>query len=166
MTARVPLKTIRFSRNELSQFEDNATEDIAIGMLVEQTSDGYAPHSTDGGVPTRKLIATEGGTTRPLQLSPDGMDDEHGYYASGENVEAHQPSGGAGFTMWLAGGNTVSHGDALVSNGDGRLRPAAGDGSDDGNELFEADFKNDYYDSLDVTTDAGEPQLVDVINVD
>lgn len=147
------------------QFEDSATEDIVVGSLVVQNADGFALHGTAAAVPQRILVAYEDRGVG-MELHPDGADHEYALYPAGTNMKALQASGGAEFTLWLDGGNTVSHGDGLVSAGNGRLRPAAGDGTEDDAIIFEADLKSDFYDSLDLTAAAGEPELVDAVLAD
>lgn len=162
--ARVNLNTVRYGRHEMVQFEDSAAEDIVAGYLVEKVGDGsgFQAHATDAGVPQRVLVAYEDRGVG-MELHPDGADHEYSVYPAGTNMKVLQASGGAEFTLWLDGGNTVSHTDGLVSAGNGRLRPAAGDGTESDSILFEADLKADYYDSLDLTAAAGEPELVDVV---
>lgn len=121
------LKTVRHSRQKLSQHEEMAAAAVDVGMLVEQTGSGVQPHSTAAEVGQNVLVAKE--------RRSGGM--EFGdSYPSGESVQVLSPSGGAGLNGLLATGNTVAHGDKLVSDGAGALRPLDTAGGDAGGSVI------------------------------
>lgn len=105
------LRTVRHSRQKLSQHEETATAAVDAGMVVERTPSGVQPHS--------------GGEAHPVAFAKErrsgGM--EYGdSYESGKPVVFCVASAGAAFHGHLATGETVSHGDAIVSAGDGTVR--------------------------------------------
>lgn len=125
------LKTIRHSRQKLSQHEEIAVSAIDAGMLAERTSTGIQPHSTDGAQPQPVMFCKE--------RRSGGME-------FGDTYEVDNPaitvvcSEGAGVNGLLAAGESVSHGDLVVSAGDGTVRAAAGDGSEDSAAVGEVDM--------------------------
>lgn len=127
------LKTVRHSRQKLSQHEEMAAAAVDVGMLVEQTGSGVQPHSTAAEVGQNVMVAKE--------RRSGGM--EFGdSYPSGESVQVLSPSAGAGLNGLLAVGNSVSHGAKLVSDGAGALRPldtAGGDAA--GSVIVTVDLK-------------------------
>lgn len=127
------LKTVRHSRQKLTQHEEMAAAAVDVGMLVEQTGSGVQPHSSAASVNQNVMVAKE--------RRSGGM--EFGdSYPSGEAVQVLSPSAGAGINGLLAVGNTVSHGAKLVSDGAGALRPldtAGGDAA--GSVIVTVDLK-------------------------
>lgn len=104
-------RTIRHSRQKISQHEELAAAAVDAGMLVERTASGVQPHS--------------GGEAHPVAFAKErrsgGM--EYGdTFATDRPVMFCVAAAGAGFNGHLATGETVNHGDALVSAGDGTLR--------------------------------------------
>lgn len=127
------LKTVRHSRGKLSQHEELAAASVDVGMLVEQTGSGVQPHSTAAEVGQNVMFAKE--------RRSGGM--EFGdSYPTDEVVQVLSPSAGAGVNGLLATGNTVAHGDKLVSDGAGALRPLDTAGGDaEGSVIATVDLK-------------------------
>ena len=147
----VPYETVRYGRNEFVQHEAEAGAAITAGMLLERSGSTVQPHSTDAGEVIEFLVAYEDRGVG-MELHPDQTHDK-AQYESGDNVKYYAASGG-GFTMWLAGGEVVSEGDNLVSNGDGQFRAAAGDGTESGGYAAVA--------AEDVDASDGNPALIDI----
>jgi len=102
--------------------EGEASGTITPGMLVEfGGSNDLQAHSTAAGI-GRKAFAVEN------DLIGRGIDDD---YSAGEVVQYIIPEPGGEVYALLAGGETVSKGDALVSAGDGTLA-AMGSGEEAG----------------------------------
>jgi hypothetical protein len=93
--------------------EFTAAAAITPGMLVEETSAGKVQaHSTAAGA-AQLMIALED------ELQGDEISDA---YSSGDPVQVWVPRRGDMANMILASGEDVSIGDALESDGNGRLR--------------------------------------------
>lgn len=131
MSTRDLRNVVRYGWDDLSQEEDKVdSTSLVAGHLVEETSDGYQPHSTDGGVVTTPTFAKD----------MRGRGYEAGdSYPDNEWISFIKANAGVGITAILAAGadlNTssnanISDGDRLVSAGDGTLRGFDGDDPDD-----------------------------------
>lgn len=118
--------------------QDEAEADAAItpGYLVEETGTGVAPHGTAAGDVTVTLFAREHQET--------GMDIDDDIPA-GSNAKYIRPSPGMRVRARIAAAETITAGDDLVSNGDGTLRAAAGDGTESAGHVATA------YEDIDTT---------------
>jgi len=136
MSTRDLRNVVRYGWDQLELEEalvDSTT--MTPGHLVEETSDGYQEHSTDGGVVQRPMFAKDM-RGRGFEVDPNDSDM---VYADDDWIEFVIPNAGVGLTAILASGpdlNTssnanISDGDRLVSAGDGTLRAFDGDDPDD-----------------------------------
>ncbi|AFZ73034.1 hypothetical protein [Natronobacterium gregoryi] len=108
--------------------EREAGADVDPGELVEFNDDGRVqPHSTDGGVAAARFAkeARDVGKTVDSTYEYDSEEDE------GENVHYGYPAPGTPVQAFIATDETFDDDTPLVSNGDGSLREAADDGSED-----------------------------------
>lgn len=116
------LKTVRYGRDKISQHEEMAAAAIDVGMLVERTASGVQPHSTAAEVGATPMFCKE--------RRSGGMEFGDSYPAD-EVAMAVTASAGAGLHGLLATGESVNHGDQLVSDGAGALRLLDTAGGDD-----------------------------------
>ena len=149
MTTDRRTKTIA-GRNHPSVLKDDryvlaAGATVTPGMLLEvsgETSDGaleVQPHSTAARNPGRLLFAeVRAHPPRGDQSRTSRKDLDYGQ--EGEMVEAvHFRPGDGTDNALLADGESVTPGDSLVSDGAGGLQAAAGDGTEEGAYVCEAD---------------------------
>lgn len=111
--------------------QDEYTADGAAltpGHLVEETANGVAPHGTAAGAADPYFVRehTETGM---------GVDDD---IPAGSNAKVLMPTRGSRVRARIAAGENVTEGDDLVSNGDGTLRVAAGDGTEEAGHVAKA----------------------------
>lgn len=131
MSTRDLRNVVRYGWDQLEQEEAlvNSTSLVA-GHLVEETADGYQPHSTDGGAVQRPMFAKDM-RGRGFEVG-DAYDDN-------EWISYVIPNAGVGLTVILAAGSDlaaaanadISDGDRLVSAGDGTVRAFDADDPDD-----------------------------------
>lgn len=106
---------------DYQQDEDVATAELLPGYLVEETANGFAPHGTAAGVAEPRFV-------REHQETGMGMDDA---IPADSNAKVLMPTEGSRVRARIAADETITKGDDLVSNGDGTLRAAAGDGTEE-----------------------------------
>lgn len=108
--------------------EREAAADVDPGQLVEFDADGNVqPHSGDGE-PAAFRVAKDArnvGKTIDDTYEYDSGEDE------GENVHYAYPAPGTPTRAFIATGEDIAPDTGLVSDGNGSLRAAAGDGSED-----------------------------------
>lgn len=118
MNSATDIKTILLSDTAVNgpQHEAKAAATITPGMLVEIDSNGeLIPHGTSGQE-GQAAVAIEN------DLTGRGIDDD---YSSGDQVRYHVLPDGARFNGIILDGEDIAVGDALASNGDGKLKEAA-----------------------------------------
>lgn len=146
------LNVVRYGWDQLTIREgyvDGTT--MTPGHLVEETSDGYQPHSSDGGAVGQVMVAKDM-RGRGYEVDPTVT------YPDNEFISFVNANSGVGLTMLLAVGEDLSAAypggeTRLVSNGDGTLRQFSGDDPDD--VVAEAQEGVD-------ATGASNAQLIDV----
>jgi hypothetical protein len=97
------------------QHEDRAAEAVRAGYLVEVAGGEVSHQSADGEKPSRFLVATD---NRDVGME---LGDE---YVEGDDACQYLACSGGGVHLYLAGGESVASGDALLSAGDGTVRAA------------------------------------------
>lgn len=112
------LKTIRYGRERFNQHEEVAVAAVDAGMLIERTTSGVQPHST-----THERVSNPGFA---VERRSRGM--EFGDTYAVDNIVKYV-TGTGGLNALLAPGETVSHGDELVSAGNGTLQLIDQDGT-------------------------------------
>ena len=114
-------KSVLYARDQYVQHEAEADGAIDVGMLLERTATGVAPHSTDGGELDQALVAIND-RDRGMKVGDS--------YASGDNVKYISANAGVGLHLVLAAGAdlatagqaTITEDERLVSAGDGTVR--------------------------------------------
>ena len=111
-------------KNYLNIFEEYTATAVALtpGMLLEVTSAGLVQaHSTEGGV-ILPMVALHD------ELQGKEIDDD---FAASAKVQCWIPQRGDQAYLLVADGETVSHGDFLISDGTGKVKVYTGDAASD-----------------------------------
>lgn len=138
-----PFGVIRYGRKEMVQHEAelaDGADDVEPGMLVERVGDGgdvyVQPHSTEGTVENAYVA---------IEARGRGMNADDGVYShddDGDTYVRYVKASGGGLNLRLSGGEDVSIGDSLTSDGSGYLKVYASADDDDFGFAAEMDQDN------------------------